>query len=106
MTIRAAIEDGFVRFSVEDTGEGVPPEYVVHLFDPFFRAPGQDAKTGVGLGLAIVKQIIHAHGGEVGAESEIGKGSTFRFSLPVKRERRAGTVEDKTADGAGQEERT
>jgi two-component system, NtrC family, sensor histidine kinase KinB len=107
VTIRAATENEFVRFSVEDTGEGVAPEYVNRLFDPFFRAPGQDPKTGVGLGLAIVKQIIHAHGGHVSAESEIGKGSTFYFCLPVE-ELRMGSVavvneEKHQATGAEQE---
>ena len=106
VTIRAEKDNRFVRFSVEDTGEGIAPEYVDHLFDPFFRAPGQDPRTGVGLGLAIVKQIILAHGGHVSAESEIGKGSTFHFCLPVEEPRTGRVVneEENQTTGAEQEE--
>ena len=71
-------------FFVEDTGKGISAEHLTHLFEQFYRVPGQDEKSGVGLGLAIVKEIIRAHGGDVGAESEVGKGSTFRFTLPLK----------------------
>jgi signal transduction histidine kinase len=53
------------------------------VFEPFYRVPGQDAKSGIGLGLAIVKEIVCAHGGAVGVESEVGIGSTFRFTLPL-----------------------
>lgn len=83
--VRAGREDGFIRFSVEDTGEGVPPEYLPRLFDRFYRVPGQDERTGVGLGLAIVKEIVEAHGGSVSVRSEAGKGSTFEFTLPMER---------------------
>jgi NtrC-family two-component system sensor histidine kinase KinB len=55
-----------------------------HLFEQFYRAPGQDEKSGAGLGLAIVKEIVRAHGGDVGAESVFGKGSAFRFTLPLR----------------------
>ena len=82
ITIRALVEEEFVLFSVKDTGSGVPAEHVHHLFDQFYRVPGQKDQSGVGLGLAIVKEIIQAHGGVVGAESEIGKGSIFHFTLP------------------------
>lgn len=105
VTIRSASQDGFVRFSVEDTGEGIAPEHVRHLFDPFFRAPGQDPKTGVGLGLAIAKQIVYAHGGQVSAESEIGKGSTFHFSLPVEEPRTGGGAKEDRNQAGGAEER-
>jgi signal transduction histidine kinase len=57
-----------------------------HLFEQFYRVPGQDEKSGVGLGLAIVKEIVEAHGGTVGAESEMGKGSTFCVTLPISME--------------------
>jgi signal transduction histidine kinase len=83
--VRAEREDGSIRFSVEDTGEGIPPEHLPRLFDQFYRVPGQDEKTGVGLGLAIVKEIVEAHGGSVGVRSEEGKGSSFEFTLPLER---------------------
>jgi signal transduction histidine kinase len=84
VTIRAEQEQDKVAFLVEDTGEGMPEKELKHLFEQFYRAPGQDEKTGVGLGLAIAKEIVHAHGGDVGAESVPGKGSTFRFTLPLR----------------------
>jgi two-component system, NtrC family, sensor histidine kinase KinB len=84
VSIQAAREEGHVAFLVEDTGKGIPEEESKHLFERFYRGPGQDEKSGVGLGLAIVKEIVHAHGGEVGAESVVGKGSVFSFTLPLK----------------------
>jgi two-component system, NtrC family, sensor histidine kinase KinB len=83
ITVRASMEPQYVRFSVEDTGTGIAPEHLSHLFEQFYRVPGQDNKSGIGLGLAIVKEIVRAHGGDVGVESESGKGSIFYFSLPV-----------------------
>jgi signal transduction histidine kinase len=83
--VRAVCKDESVRFSVEDTGEGIPPEHLPRLFDQFYRVPGQDEKSGVGLGLAIVKEIVEAHGGTVGVKSETGKGSAFEFTLPLER---------------------
>lgn len=89
VTVRASLEPNHVAFFVEDTGKGIPAEHLKHLFEQFYRVPGQDEKSGVGLGLAIVKEIIQAHGGDVSAESEIGKGSIFRFTLPLRKEPRA-----------------
>lgn len=74
-----------VVIAVSDTGEGIRPEYLEHIFDRFYRA--DDARTrregGTGLGLAIVQQIIQAHGGRVWAESKPGEGSTFFCELPA-----------------------
>ncbi len=84
VTVRADREQDRLAFVIEDTGKGIPAEYLGRLFEPFYRVPGQDEKSGVGLGLAIVKEIVQAHGGEVRAASEIGKGSVFRFTLPLK----------------------
>lgn len=83
VTVRANIESDYVRFSVQDTGTGIAAEHLNHLFERFYRVPGQDENSGVGLGLAIVKEIVHVHGGEVGVDSEVGKGSTFQFTLPL-----------------------
>jgi NtrC-family two-component system sensor histidine kinase KinB len=84
VTIRAEQEQDQMMFLVEDTGKGISEEELKHLFEQFYRAPGQDQKSGVGLGLAIAKEIIRAHGGNVGAESVVGKGSTFHFTLPLR----------------------
>lgn len=91
VTIRAKQEQDRVAFLVEDTGKGIPEEELRHLFEQFYRAPGQDEKSGVGLGLAIVKEIVRAHGGDVGAESKLDKGSTFRFTLPLRTDTTAET---------------
>ncbi|MGH7850548.1 MAG: ATP-binding protein [Thermodesulfobacteriota bacterium] len=85
VTLRAESQDGSIRFSVEDTGGGIPAEHLSRLFEQFYRVPGQDEKSGVGLGLAIVKEIVQAHGGVVGVKSEAGKGSAFEFTLPLNR---------------------
>ncbi len=74
-----------VRISVADTGAGIPPEYLPHIFDRFYRVKGQRVK-GSGLGLAIAKWIAEAHNGELTAESEPGIGSTFTLELPVYHE--------------------
>ena len=81
--ISTGIEDKTVRFFVEDTGRGIPKEYLPMVFNSFFRAPGQEAGSGTGLGLSIVKEIIEAHGGKVKATSSPSKGSTFSFTLPM-----------------------
>jgi signal transduction histidine kinase len=86
VTINARKDDGNVFFSIEDTGSGIPESDLPHVFDPFFRVPGQEGKSGAGLGLAIVKEIVTAHGGKVSAESRVGKGSIIGFTLPVEKE--------------------
>ncbi|NTV02016.1 MAG: HAMP domain-containing protein [Chlorobiaceae bacterium] len=83
ITVRAEAELSGIRFSVEDTGEGIPPEHLKRIFDQFYRVPGQDEKSGIGLGLSIVREIVKAHGGTVGVESTRGKGSVFHFTLPA-----------------------
>jgi PAS domain S-box-containing protein len=86
VTVRMSRLDFSLQISVSDTGEGITPEFLPHVFDRFRQ---QDASTmrrhqGLGLGLAIVKQLVELHGGSVEAQSEgIGKGSTFVVSLPV-----------------------
>jgi two-component system, NtrC family, sensor histidine kinase KinB len=81
IAVGAAAEEGFVRFSVSDTGEGIPESFLPRVFEPFFRVPGDGRATGAGLGLAIVKEIVEAHGGTVNAESRPEAGSTFTFTL-------------------------
>jgi two-component system, NtrC family, sensor histidine kinase KinB len=71
-----------VRFEVEDTGEGIPPQYRERVFERFFQVPGAK-RGGAGLGLYISREIVRAHGGDMGVESEPGQGSTFWFTLPA-----------------------
>lgn len=77
----ASVINGAVRFTVTDTGKGIPKEYHDRVFEKFFRVPDNEPK-GTGLGLYIAKEIVRAHGGDIGVESEPGKGCTFWFTLP------------------------
>ena len=86
--IRALPDEGFIRFAVKDTGEGIPKEYQAQVFDKYFQVPS-GIRKGTGFGLAIAKNVIEAHGGEIGVKSEPGQGSTFWFTLP-KTERQSG----------------
>jgi PAS domain S-box-containing protein len=71
-----------VVFSVRDTGRGISPEDLPHIFDRFWQAD-RPGRAGAGLGLAIAKGIVEAHGGRIWVESREGQGSTFFFTLPV-----------------------
>ncbi len=82
VTVLAGADEDWVRFSVSDTGKGIPSQYLPRIFEQFFRVPEQGKESGVGLGLAIVKEIVEAHGGAISVESHEGKGSTFTFTLP------------------------
>ncbi|HEX7456547.1 MAG TPA: ATP-binding protein [Candidatus Nanoarchaeia archaeon] len=70
---------------VKDTGQGIPASALPHLFTKFFRVSGvlEQGSKGTGLGLYISKAIVNMHGGDIWAESDVGKGSTFSFSIPV-----------------------
>uniref|UniRef100_A0A7C2EI58 histidine kinase n=1 Tax=Ammonifex degensii TaxID=42838 RepID=A0A7C2EI58_9THEO len=83
--IRATVFPGWIRVDVEDTGIGIPEESLPRIFERFYRVDRarSRASAGTGLGLAIVKHIVEAHGGKVGVESELGRGSRFSFYLPV-----------------------
>jgi NtrC-family two-component system sensor histidine kinase KinB len=83
ITVSAAAKDDRVSFAVADTGLGIAPEYLPHVFDRFFRIPGQSRGSGTGLGLAIVREIVAAHGGTVSCDSKPGMGSVFQMTLPV-----------------------
>ena len=84
--IEAAATDGALEVSVADTGPGISPADQEHIFEEFRQAEGSVAqrKGGTGLGLAIAKKIVELHGGKIWVESEVGKGSTFTFTLPLR----------------------
>jgi signal transduction histidine kinase len=77
-----------IVFRVSDTGQGIAPDDLPHVFDRFYRADRSRTRGsgGAGLGLAIAKQIVVAHGGAIWAESEVGKGTTISVALPVAAE--------------------
>jgi two-component system sensor histidine kinase MprB len=70
-----------VRVAVRDTGSGIAPEHLPHIFDRFYRAPRARALPGSGLGLAIVRQVAEAHGGTVTAARAQDGGSVFTLDL-------------------------
>jgi len=69
-----------IKFSVTDTGQGIPPQFVDKIFDRYFRIPGTK-KEGTGLGLSISKEFIEAQGGKITVKSDFGAGSTFSFTI-------------------------
>ncbi|MHB9132689.1 MAG: sensor histidine kinase [Armatimonadota bacterium] len=81
--ISAYQQDREVVIAVADQGQGIRPEDMPKIFDRFYRASHQRKGVGIGLGLYITKALVEAHGGRIWVESELGKGSTFSFTLPV-----------------------
>jgi PAS domain S-box-containing protein len=84
VSVQAAVEDGFVRITVADTGLGIAPEECIRIFDKFYQVgfTPVGVREGTGLGLAICKQLVEMQGGKIWVESEPGKGSQFHFTLP------------------------
>jgi signal transduction histidine kinase len=77
-------DESGMELSVQDTGCGIAPDHLAHIFDRFYQVPGGGAsERGLGLGLSFVAWIAKAHGGTVRVESTPGKGSRFIVSLPV-----------------------
>jgi signal transduction histidine kinase len=86
VTLRVNRVDNDVQISVSDTGAGIPPSQLPHIFEKFYQADNQGASSlqGTGLGLAIAKQIVVAHGGSISADSTLAVGSTFTVTMPVR----------------------
>ena len=79
--VKAEEDAGFIKVTVKDTGSGILPEDMPHIWDRYYK--GKHSETGTGLGLFICRFIIESHGGKIWAESEPGKGTAFMFTLPV-----------------------
>jgi len=86
VALTVAPDDGKVRIKLTDTGAGIPPAQLPHIFDKFFQADNQAraATKGTGLGLAIAREIVEAHGGQITVESTVGVGTMFEVTLPVQ----------------------
>ena len=91
LTFRTRIAGGRVAAEVADTGAGIPEEIRDRIFDPFFST--REVGKGTGLGLSVSYNIVAAHGGTISVESQVGKGSTFRVSLPLSPPRENGEAE-------------
>jgi len=83
VTVSADTKDEEVVFRISDTGCGISPESVPHVFDRFWQAAANAGRLGAGLGLPITKGIVEAHGGRIWVESTLGRGSTFFFAIPI-----------------------
>jgi signal transduction histidine kinase/CheY-like chemotaxis protein len=85
ITVAVHLEQSEVVVSVKDTGCGIPKEELATIFNEFYQVgrPKSGVDSGKGLGLAIAKRFVQLHGGRIWAESELGRGSTFSFSLPL-----------------------
>jgi len=81
--VQARKEGDTIAIHVIDHGQGIHPDDLPQLFDRFYRAKGERRAEGIGLGLYITKLLVEAHGGTIDVVSEVGKGSTFSFTLPV-----------------------
>ena len=87
VSVIAAQQHGEVQISITDTGIGIPPEHLPHLFTRFYRADKSRSRSGggSGIGLTIAKHLVEAHGGRIWVESQgAGRGSTFSFTLPFE----------------------
>ena len=82
VTVHAQQDGDRAALRVTDTGIGIPPDELPRIWDRLFRGDQSRAERGLGLGLSLVKAIVHAHGGTVAVESDVGRGSTFTVTLP------------------------
>jgi signal transduction histidine kinase len=94
--------EGGVVMHVRDTGAGIPPEQLPHIFEKFYQANNQPAASqeGSGLGLAIAREIVRAHGGDITGESTVGVGTTFTIAMPLQAAGRRPAVQRHAAAGA------
>jgi two-component system sensor histidine kinase BaeS len=85
LTIHARRQEDQLLLSVADTGYGIAPEDLPHLFERFYRIPSQEGQAeGSGLGLAITQKLVEEHGGQIEVQSEAGSGTTFTIHLPLR----------------------
>jgi two-component system, OmpR family, phosphate regulon sensor histidine kinase PhoR len=94
VSISAKQDDGYASVMVEDTGQGIPALDLPRVFERLYRVDKSRSRQveGTGLGLAIVKHLVQAQGGEITASSELGRGSTFKFTIPLATAKGAATT--------------
>jgi signal transduction histidine kinase len=81
--ISASRQADEVQIDVADTGPGISPEDLEHLFERFYRIPGSESAEGSGLGLSVAQKIVEEHNGRIKVTSTVGEGTTFTIYLPV-----------------------
>ncbi|WMJ79371.1 ATP-binding protein [Clostridium sp. MB40-C1] len=82
--IKTFLQEDKLCVSVIDNGRGIPEDYIEYIFNKFIQVTNEDSENdGTGLGLSIAKEIVEAHGGEIWCESQLNKGSSFTFTLPI-----------------------
>jgi signal transduction histidine kinase len=84
--ISAQLDDGHVAIAVADAGQGISAEDLELIFEEFEQTTAGTEAEGTGLGLPLSRKLVELHGGRLWVESEVGKGSTFRFKLPLRQE--------------------
>ena len=82
ISIQAQAQDEYVQIRLKDTGIGVAPQHLPHIFERFYKVNRSRRDSGTGLGLSIVKQLVEAHGGRITVESKEGEGCEFTFTVP------------------------
>jgi signal transduction histidine kinase len=90
--ISAHEEEGFLILEVQDTGRGMSEDEQEKLFQPYYRIEGRERLSGLGLGLALSKRLVELQNGRIWVKSQKGKGSLFAFSLPIRSEINADSI--------------
>ena len=85
ITIKTWLDERSICFSVADTGQGIEPEHLPHIFERFFKTDSARSQYSAGLGLSIARHVVEAHGGLISANSDLGVGSEFVFYVPIVR---------------------
>ncbi|HEY7183042.1 MAG TPA: ATP-binding protein [Blastocatellia bacterium] len=104
VTLGLKTDENVAVITVADTGRGIPPEDLPHIFERFFRRSAKTADrtaAGFGLGLSIVKWIVDSHGGRIEAKSEVGKGTVFTVRLPILDSEAAPSINEGAAERSG-----
>jgi len=87
LSVRTGVQNNAIFIRIADTGHGIPKERMLKIFNPFFTTKpltaSDERPTGTGLGLSSAKEMISSYGGEIFAESQVGRGSIFTVSLPI-----------------------